>query len=131
MSSSHSPPVTDASTLLQDDPSSSSASISTSSQSSRTLRREDLAEITDFMTASAPPFEERPLNHRGEAEAFYQSLAGRVAPIGVEATGNDHWFHKLVSELGHELPVGDAARFVLRLRASSGRTSSLSPGERV
>jgi transposase len=54
-------------------------------------------------------YEERRLSHRGEAEAFYRSLAGRAVRIGVEATGNDRWFHKLMSELGHELLVGDAS----------------------
>jgi len=48
-------------------------------------------------------YEERRLSHRGEAEAFYRSLAGKAVRIGVEATGNDRWFHKLMSELGHEL----------------------------
>jgi transposase len=48
-------------------------------------------------------------SHRGEAEAFCRSLAGRAVRIGVEATGNDRWFHKLMSELGHELLVGDAS----------------------
>ena len=33
----------------------------------------------------------------------------RSSLIGVEATGNDRWFRKLVSELGHELLVGDAS----------------------
>ena len=70
---------------------------------------------------------ERRLSHRGEAAAFYRSLAGRAVRIGVEATGNDRWFHKLMSELGHELLVGTPARFMLRLRASSGRTSGM-PG---
>jgi transposase len=54
-------------------------------------------------------YEERRLSHRGEAEAFYRSLAGRSVRIGMEATGNDRWFHKLMSELGHELLVGDAS----------------------
>ena len=54
-------------------------------------------------------YEERRLSHRGEAEAFYRSLAGRAVRIGVEATGNDRWFRKLMSELGHELQVGDAS----------------------
>src|SRR5664279_5331614 len=54
-------------------------------------------------------YEERRLNHRGEAEAFYRSLAGRAVRIGEEATGNDRWFHKLMSEVGHELLVGDAS----------------------
>ena len=54
-------------------------------------------------------YEERRLSHRGEAEAFYRSLAGKAVRIGMEATGNDRWFHKLMSELGHELLVGDAS----------------------
>ena len=29
--------------------------------------------------------------------------------VGLEATGNDRWFHQLMSELGHELLVGDAS----------------------
>jgi hypothetical protein len=29
------------------------------------------------------------LSHRGDAEAFYRSLAGRAVRIGMEATGND------------------------------------------
>jgi transposase len=66
---------------------------------------------------------ERRLGHRGEALAFYRSLADRAVRIGVEATGNDRWFRKLISELGHELLVGTPARFMLRLRASGGRTS--------
>ena len=52
---------------------------------------------------------ERRLSYRGEATAFYRSLAGRAVCIGVEATGNDRWFRKLISELGHELLVGDAS----------------------
>lgn len=52
---------------------------------------------------------ERRLRHRGEAVQFYRSLAGQKVRIGVEATGNDRWFRKLLSELGHELLVGDAS----------------------
>jgi transposase len=51
---------------------------------------------------------ERRLSHRGEAAAFYRSLTGKAVRIGVEATGNDRWFRKLVRELGHDLLVGDA-----------------------
>ena len=54
-------------------------------------------------------YEERRLSRRGEAGAFYRSLAGRAVRIGVEATGNDRWFRKLLGELGHELLVGDAS----------------------
>jgi transposase len=52
---------------------------------------------------------ERCLRHREEAVEFYRSLAGRAVRIGVEATGNDRWFRKLMSELGHEFLVGDAS----------------------
>lgn len=52
---------------------------------------------------------EQCLHHREEAEEFYRSLAGRAVRVGVEATGNDRWFRKLVSELGFELLVGDAS----------------------
>ena len=52
---------------------------------------------------------ERRLNHREEAVRFYGSLAGRKVVVGLEATGNDRWFRKLVMEAGHELVVGDAS----------------------
>jgi transposase len=52
---------------------------------------------------------ERCLQHREETVEFYRSLAGKAVRIGVEATGNDRWFHKLMSELGYELLVGDAS----------------------
>jgi transposase len=52
---------------------------------------------------------ERRLNHREEALEFYRSLEGRKVRVGVEATGNDRWFRKLLGELGFELLVGDAS----------------------
>jgi transposase len=52
---------------------------------------------------------ERCLRHREEAVRFYRSLPGAGVRVGVEATGNDRWFRKLMSELGHELLVGDAS----------------------
>src|SRR5437867_3877786 len=45
----------------------------------------------------------------GDAERFYRQLSG-PARIGMEATGNCHWLVDLLSELGHELWVGDAAQ---------------------
>jgi len=45
----------------------------------------------------------------GDAERFYRQVAAS-APIGMEATGNCHWLVDLLSELGHELWVGDAAQ---------------------
>ena len=53
---------------------------------------------------------ERKLMHAsGEAEHFYRGLSGEVR-VGLESCGNSHWFVDLVSELGHEVWVGDAAR---------------------
>ena len=53
---------------------------------------------------------ERRLVHAGEdAERFYRQLQS-PALIGMEATGNSHWLVDLLSELGHELWVGDAGQ---------------------
>ena len=60
---------------------------------------------------------ERRLDHQnGEAQAFYRSLQG-TARVGIEATGPMHWFERLLSELGHELWIGDSAK----IRASEVR----------
>jgi transposase len=60
---------------------------------------------------------ERRLDHEsGEAEAFYRSLQGPVR-VGIEATGPIHWFVRLLTELGHELWIGDSAK----IRASEVR----------
>ena len=62
-----------------------------------------------YVVQETGEYGERRLSHPGEAEQFYRSLAGRDVRIGVEATGNFRWFHKLMSELGHELLLGDAS----------------------
>jgi transposase len=60
---------------------------------------------------------ERRLHHEGgEAEAFYRSLQQPVR-VGIEATGPIHWFERLLTELGHELWIGDSAK----IRASEVR----------
>jgi len=60
---------------------------------------------------------ERRLEHEnGEAEAFYRGLPKPVR-VGIEATGPIHWFERLLTELGHELWIGDAAK----IRASEVR----------
>ena len=52
---------------------------------------------------------ERRLQHAdGEAERFYRQLPA-PALIGMEATGNSHWFVDLVTEMGHQVLIGDAA----------------------
>lgn len=60
-----------------------------------------------YLEQESGEYGERRLQHREEAAGFYRSLAGRAVRIGVEATGNDGWFRKLMSELGFELLVGD------------------------
>ena len=55
-------------------------------------------------------YEERRLQHRGEAEQFYRGLAGRKVRVGMEACGQYPWFERLLSECGHELWLGDAAQ---------------------
>ena len=52
-----------------------------------------------------------PTAKRGD---FTSSWASRSI-VGIEATGYTLWFEKMLAELGHELWVGDAPRFVLRM----------------
>lgn len=54
--------------------------------------------------------EQRRLRHRAEAEQFYGSLVGQTVRVGMEACGHYPWFERLLSECGHELWLGDAAR---------------------
>jgi transposase len=54
-------------------------------------------------------YEERRLQHRGEAEQFYRGLGVGVR-VGMEACGHYPWFERLLAECGHELWQGDAAR---------------------
>jgi transposase len=63
---------------------------------------------------------ERRLDHEsGEAHAFYRSLQSSHEPVrvGIEATGPIHWFERLLTELGHELWIGDSGK----IRASEVR----------
>jgi transposase len=54
--------------------------------------------------------QERKLTHGdGEAERFYRQLRGPVR-VGMESTGNCHWFVDLLAEMGHEVWIGDAAQ---------------------
>src|SRR5271154_5782237 len=58
---------------------------------------------------------ERRLEHEnGEARAFYAALA-KAARIGIEATGYARWFHRLLTQQGHEVWVGDAAEIRARM----------------
>jgi transposase len=55
---------------------------------------------------------ERELNHsEGEAERYYRDLKQRgiSVRVGMEATGYSRWFERLLTELGMEVWIGDAA----------------------
>jgi transposase len=60
---------------------------------------------------------QRRLMHTAEAELYYRSLREAKVRVGIEATGSYGWFRRLLSELGHELLVGDATQ----IRASNPR----------
>ena len=51
---------------------------------------------------------ERRLLHSEEARAFYEGLKEPVL-VGIEASGNTHWFESLLTRCQHELWIGDAA----------------------
>jgi len=55
---------------------------------------------------------EKRLEHPQEAIAFYRELQrkGEMVRVGMEAGAPCQWFRRLLSECGHELWVGDAAR---------------------
>src|SRR5438093_12993317 len=55
------------------------------------------------------PGQRKRVQASADAERFYRQVAA-PALIGMEATGNCHWLVDLLSELGHELWVGDAAQ---------------------
>ena len=50
---------------------------------------------------------ERRLLHTEQARAFYEGLQGPVV-VGIEASGNTHWFESLLARCGHPLWIGDA-----------------------
>ena len=64
------------------------------------------AAIFDNLTGE---MQEKRLQHRAEAEQFYQSLAGQEVLVGMEACGHYLWFERLLAGLGIELWWGDAA----------------------
>ena len=61
---------------------------------------------------------EKALSHerKEEVRAFYAELEGPVR-VGIEASGQSQWFERMLTELGHEVWIGDAAK----IRASCER----------
>jgi hypothetical protein len=64
-----------------------------------------------FADTETGEVQERRLEHREEAEKFYQALAaqGMKVRVGMEASGHARWFERLLAELQFELGIGDAA----------------------
>src|ERR1700683_1010592 len=62
--------------------------------------------------------EEKALSHerKEEVRAFYAALEGSVR-VGIEASGQSQWFERMLTELGHEVWIGGAAK----IRASGER----------
>ena len=73
-----------------------------------------------FADTETGDYGEQRLKHSdGEAEKFYRDLKSRGVNgrVGLEATGHTRWFERLVSELGWELWIGDAAQIAaMRVR---------------
>ena len=65
-----------------------------------------------FLMEETGEYGEQELNHSdGEAEKFYRELKQRgiSVRVGMEATGYSRWFERLLTELGFEVWIGDAA----------------------
>lgn len=74
-------------------------------------------QVIAMLDSETGEFVSRRLEHsNGEVRKFYAELPG-PALVGIESTGHTPWFTELLSELGHELAVGDAAK----IRASETR----------
>jgi transposase len=69
-------------------------------------RREQIAMLD---TETGEVVEKRLEHENGEAKRFYEGLK-EPALVGVETTGYTLWFAQMLTELGHELVVGDAAK---------------------
>jgi transposase len=66
-----------------------------------------------WLDTSSGEHGEQRLQHNEEAKKFYRQLKkedGLRVRTGMEAGGHARWFEKLLSELGFELYLGDAAQ---------------------
>jgi transposase len=66
-------------------------------------------QIAVFDSETGEISEQKLVNSTGEAERFYRQLPV-PALLGMEASGNSHWFQELLEQLGHEVWIGDAAQ---------------------
>ena len=65
-----------------------------------------------FVDTETGELQERQRQHCEEAEKFYRELAaqGIKVRVGMEASGQAHWFERLLAKLNSELWIGDAAQ---------------------
>ena len=73
-------------------------------------------QISWFDEATGEIGEQKLVHASGDAEKFYRQLPA-PARIGMESTGNCQWFVEMVTALGNEVWIGDAAK----IRASDVR----------
>ena len=70
-----------------------------------------------FTDTETGEYGERRLHHPQEAEQFYRTVGGGKMRVGMEATGSFRWFRRWLSDLGHELWLGNPTQ----IRASAPR----------
>jgi len=66
-------------------------------------------QIAMLDTETGEVVEKRLEHDGGEAQRFYEGLK-EPALVGIETTGYTRWFAEMLSELGHELVVGEAGK---------------------
>src|ERR1700687_3635786 len=76
-----------------------------------------------FVDTETGELQERRLEHPEGAEKFYRELAahGKKVRVGMEASGQAHWFERLLAELNFELWIGDATE-IARKRERKQKT---------
>ena len=64
--------------------------------------------VLDLATGES---EEKALSHerKEEVRAFYAGLEGSVR-VGIEASGQSQWFERMLTELGHQVWIGEPLR---------------------
>src|SRR3984957_2091998 len=79
-----------------------------------------------FVDTETGELQERQRQHCEEAEKFYRELAaqGIKVRVGMEASGQAHWFERLLAKLNVELWIGDAAE-IRRKRERKQKTDRL------
>ena len=71
-----------------------------------------------FVDTDTGELNERAGGHREQAEQFYQGLkqCDVAVRVGMEASGHSRWFERLLRDLQFDLWIGNARKFVKRVR---------------